>query len=372
MKNMNMRILAALLRKEFILMRRSPIVPRVIVMMPLLVMLVIPLVANLDVKHVGIAVVDNDRSELSRRIAADIDASEYLTVNGTYGTYNEALVAMERGNTDAIVTFPPHYERDLTLGQAPQIDLAANGVNATKSSLGAAYAATSIGATLQRWQEASGRDIPESAISTQYLYNPTLDFRNFMIPGLMVMLLIIICGFLPTLNLVGEKEDGTIEAMNVSPVSKMAFVLSKLIPYWLAGMVVVTIAMIIGRLVYGLAPVGNIGAIYLASILFSLVMSGLGIIMANKSDTMLQSILLMLAVIMVFQLMSGLFTPITSMPQWAQTVTYVIPPRYFIEIIRNIYLKGTSVAEMSAQYLILSGMAFILCAVAALTYRKQN
>ena len=214
--------------------------------------------------------------------------------------------------------------------------------------------------------------MPEPEAVTQYLYNPTLDFRNYMIPALMVMLLIIICGFMPALSLVNEKQQGTIEAINVTPVGKIAFVMSKLIPYWIAGMIVVTIAMSIGRLVYGLSPAGSVGAIYLAAFIFTLVMSGLGVIIANKSNTMLQSILVMFAVIMVFQLMSGLFTPVSSMPKWAQTVTYAVPPRYFIEIVRGIYLKGTTVAELAPQHLILGAMAAVLCGAAAMTYRKQS
>lgn len=369
---MHTRILRALLRKEFALMRRDPIIPRVIVMLPLMVMLVIPLVANLDVKHVGIAVVDNDRSMLSRRIIADIDASGYLTVNGTFGTYDEAMSYLEQGNSDAILTIPADFEKNLTTGATSPVDLAANGVNATKGSLGAAYTATSIASTLTRWQQQTGLSMPQSQTVTRYLYNPTLDFRNYMIPGLMVVLLIIICGFLPALNLVGEKETGTIEAMNVTPVGKMTFVLSKLIPYWIAGLIVVTIAMTIGWLVYGLVPAGSIAAIYLAAIIFTFIMSGLGLIIANKSDTMLQSIFVMFAVIMIFQLMSGLFTPVSSMPRWAQAITHAVPPRYFIEIVRAIYLKGTPMAELLPQYSALAGFAVTLCAAAALTYRKQS
>lgn len=369
MKN---RILRALLRKEFTLMRRDPIIPRVILVMPLMVMLVIPLVANLEVKHVGIAVVDNDRSQLSRRISADLDASPYLSVNGYPGTFAEAMEFLERDSADVIVTIPPDYAKSLTLGEKTGIDLAANGVNATKGALGASYTAASVSETLRRWRQESGETMPMPETVTQYLYNPTLDFRNYMIPALMVMLLIIICGFMPALNLVNEKQQGTIEAINVTPVGKMTFVLSKLIPYWIAGMIVVTIAMTIGRLVYGLVPAGSLGAIYLAALIFTLVMSGLGVIIANKSNTMLQSILVMFAIIMVFQLMSGLFTPIASMPGWAQAITYAVPPRYFIEIVRGIYLKGTTVSELAPQYLILGAMAVTLCGAAAMTYRKQN
>ena len=204
------------------------------------------------------------------------------------------------------------------------------------------------------------------------MYNPTLNVRNFMVPALMVMLVIIICGFLPTLNLVSEKEKGTIEAMNVTPVGRMTFVMSKLIPYWVIGLLVVSIAILIGWLVYGLIPVGSVLSIYLAAVLFTLVMSGLGLIIANKSATVLQSILMMFAVIMVCQLMSGLFTPIFSMPQWAQLITYAVPPRYFIEIVRAVYLKGTPLSELWMQFVILAAMGAFLCATAAATYRKRN
>ena len=187
----------------------------------------------------------------------------------------------------------------------------------------------------------------------------------------MVILIIVICGFLPALSIVREKETGTIEAMNVTPVSRFTFVLSKLIPYWLAGLIVVTIGLIVGRAVYGLAPVGNIGAIYLATMLLALVMSGIGVIVANTSDTMLQSIFVLFAIVMIFQLMGGLFTPISSMPAWAQTITCAIPPRYFIEIIRAIYLKGATVADLWQQYLILAAFALTLSLLAALTYRKR-
>ena len=129
--------------------------------------------------------------------------------------------------------------------------------------------------------------------------------------------------------------------------------------------------MLVGWLVYGLVPEGNIGAIYLATILFSLVMSGLGVSIANQSVTMLQSIFVMFAFIMIFQLMSGLFTPIGSMPPWAQAITYAIPPRYFIEIMRAVYLKGATVIELGAQYLILAAFAIILLLIASATYKKR-
>ena len=209
------------------------------------------------------------------------------------------------------------------------------------------------------------------AITVSDRYNPTLNFRNYMIPALLIILLIIICGFLPALNLVSEKETGTIEAMNVTPVGRFTFVLSKLIPFWITGILVITVGMLIGWLVYGLYPEGSIWAIYLAAILFSLIMSGIGVAIANQSSTMLQAIFVMFAIIVIFQLMGGLFTPISSMPQWARIITYALPPRYFNEIIRAIYLKGTTVSDLWVQFISLAGIAFAVCLAAALSYKKR-
>lgn len=366
------RILRALLRKEFIGIRRNPLVPRIIFMLPIMTMLVIPLVATMDVKHVNIAVVDNDHSELSSKIIADINGSQYLTVYSLCNTHTEAMNDMERNDVDVLLTIPYDYENNIVNGIIPKIDIQANGVNATKGTLGAQYTAQSVMGTLQQYFKSKGRIIEDDEVCVLNMYNPTLDFRNYMIPALIVILLIIICGFLPTLNLVSEKETGTIEAMNVTPVSKLTFVLSKLIPYWIIGLIVVTIGMIIGWSVYGLKPIGSIPGFYLAAILFSFVMSGFGLLVANRSNTMMQSIFVMFAIIMVFQLMSGLFTPISSMPQWAQYITYAIPPRYFIEIMRALYLRGTPISELYIQYMALGGFALFFSLSAALTYKKQN
>ena len=368
---MNPRTLKILLKKEVSLIKRNPIIPRLIVGMPVLVMLIIPLVTTLDVKNVGVVVVDNDRTELSRRLIADMNASEYLSVTGCFFTYDEAFQQIENGEADALVAIPENYLNDLTNGHKPTLALKANGVNATKGMLGAQYATQSLAHTLAQWQAEQGIAHPLPAPSVINRYNPTLNFRNYMIPALMVVLLIIICGFLPALNLVSEKESGTIEAMNVTPVGRLEFVLSKLIPYWVVGILVVTVGMLIGWLVYGLVPEGNIALVYLAAILFSLVMSALGVFIANRSTTILQSIFLMFAFIVVFQLTSGLFTPIASMPRWAQCLTYAIPPRYFIEIMRSVYLKGATLADLWVPYAALSGFALLLCLVAAGTYRKR-
>ena len=208
-------------------------------------------------------------------------------------------------------------------------------------------------------------------VTIENRYNPTLNYRHYMIPALMIILFILICGFLPALSIVGEKESGTIEQINVTPISRFMFILSKLVPYWIIGLFVVTVAMLVARLVYGLAPVGSIGAIYFGALLFILTISGFSLTIANFSETMQQTMFVMFFFIMTFMLMSGLLTPIDSMPVWAQRFTLILPPRYFVEVLRSVYLKGTTIAELCTNYAALGFFAIIFNTLAALTYKKQ-
>lgn len=367
-----MHALLILLKKEFIQFRRNKFLPKMVIMFPVMAMLIIPLVTTMDVKNVNVAVVDLDKSETSRRIISDMQASSYLTLSLYAGMYDEALRAVEEGDADVILQIPADYEKRLVSGNAIAISLSANGVNATKGQLGGQYLSQSVMNTLKTLNAEQGVPVPEERVFVQNRYNPTLDYPIYMIPALMIILVIMICGFLPALNLVGEKESGTIEQINVSPVGRLTFTLSKLIPYWIIGLVVLTLAMIIAWAAYGLVPVGSVLTIYVATLLFSFVMSGLGVSIANCSSTMQQSMYVMFFFIIIFQLMSGLMTPIDSMPQWAQYITYAIPPRYFIEIMRSVYLKGSLLADLWQDFAMLAGFAVIMCAIAMLTYKKQS
>ena len=369
---MNGRILRILVKKEMLQVKRNPLIMRVLLMLPIVVMLVIPLVANLDIKHADIAFTDCDHSMLSRRIAADINGTDMLSVAAYTATPGEARALVEHGKADVTVTVPANFARDLEKGANPKILLEANGVNSTIGMMAQQYCAQSIALTLKNHAASMGVTTPAQDVVVREFYNPTMNFRNYMIPALMVMLILLICGFLPALNIVSEKEKGTMEAINVTPVGKFTFILAKLAPYWVVGLLVVTIGMVIGWLVYGLVPMGSIWVIYLATFIFALVMAGIGVIMANNSSTMLQSIFLMFAIAMVFQLMSGLFTPVSSMPVWAQHVAACLPPKYYIEIMRALYLKGASLAMLWPQLLILTLFAILFFTIAALTYRKRS
>lgn len=356
-----------LLRKEFILFWKNKFLPKVAFIFPCAVIMIIPLVTTMDVKHVGVAVINHDNSPLSHNVMTDMSSNTFFTVR-TSMTYEDGLELVKRGDCDVILEIPRDFQKSVDMGTPNTPHISANGVNGVKGTLGSRYVSQSVMETVAAYK---GMELPELT-TIQYLYNPTLEYRNNMIPALMIMLLIMICGFLPALNLVGEKESGTIEQMNVTPVKTPIFVLSKVIPYWIIGLIDITLAMVIALAIYGLAPMGSLASIYLATLLFTFVMSGLGIVIANGSKSMSQSMFLMFFVVVVFVLMSGLLTPISSMPDWAQALTYALPPRYYIDIMRSVYLKATPIEDLQLQFIALTGFAMLTNTLAALTYKKQG
>ena len=367
-----MSTLKVLLKKEVLQFKRNTFLPRLVVAFPIIIMLVLPWVTTMDVRHVNVSVVDNDHSQLSQRILGKIQASQYLTLHNVSSSFDLSLKTLENGEVDAILEIPHDFEKSLVTGSPKRLNISANSVNATKGSLGTQYLVQTMGSAVSEMRAGLSPLKHGDLVVVQNRYNPTLEYRNFMIPALLVILVIIITGFLPALNLVSEKEAGTIEQINVTPVNRFTFTLAKLIVYWVAGLIVITIALVVAWLVYGLTSVGSLLTIYAGAILFVFTISGFGIVASNISSTMQQAIFFMFFFVMVFMLMSGLLTPIESMPQWAQKATYVLPPRYFISIMRSVFLKGATFWDMRYNFIALAAIALVMNLGAALTYRKVS
>ena len=264
---------------------------------------------------------------------------------------------------------PYHYERDIVNGRKTQVLIAANAVNGTKGSLGSGYM-SNIVASAQSNSQAS--ILNHSPIAIKRLYNTHESYKVNMIPALMAMLMIMLCGFLPALNIVGEKEAGTIEQINVTPVSKIQFIFAKLVPYWMIAAVAMSICFILSWLIYGIVPAGNILWLYLLAMLFAGVFSSIGLIVSNYSDALQQAMFVMWFCVVVMMLLSGLFTPIHSMPDWAQAITRINPARYFIEGMRAVFIKGTGFTGILPQLLILTGMTAVMGTWAVWSYKKQS
>ena len=356
-----------LLRKEFTQIRRNSFLPRLIIIYPIVIMCVMPWIMNMEVKNIAVDVVDNDRSTQSQQLVHEIEANKYFVFHGQQPTYAAALNNIEHSETDIAVVIPQNHSRDLTLGRMPQVLIAANAVNGTKGSIGSVYLSQVVSANALPSAAAI-----QSKVATLYLYNKHLNFKLFMIPALFAIIMMMMTGFLPTLNIVNEKETGTIEQMNVTPVSKWTFILAKLVPYWLIAFFIITVCLVLAWAVYGITSVGNIALIYLLAMLLAFFFSSFGLIISNYSDTMQQAIFVMWFFVVILLLLSGLFTPTRSMPSVPYLTTYINPVSYFIEAIRTVFIRGGSFSSIAHQVFALSGIALFMGGWAVMSYKKNN
>ncbi|MCL2739271.1 MAG: ABC transporter permease [Bacteroidales bacterium] len=368
-------MLKFLIEKECKQIFRNSFIPKLLVAFPLMAMLVFPWAATMEIKHINIHILDLDHSRLSQRLIHKIEASTYFNLTGLAASNSEAMNVIELGKADIILEIRPDFERQLIHEGAAKVMISSNAVNGIKGGLGASYLAGILQeyARELRSEQApaiSPAPIPVIEVIDQYRFNPHLNYQIFMIPALMVMILTMICGFLPALNIVGEKEAGTIEQMNVTPVSRFAFILAKLIPYWLAGILICTLCFGIAALVYGLTNAGSFLTIYFFAAIYILVVSGIGLIISNYSSTLQQAMFVMFFFMMVMILISGLFTPVTSMPKWAQAITIINPLKYFIQVMRAVYLKGSGIIDLLSPLAALITYALFANVWAVLSYRK--
>ena len=354
-----------LIQKEFLQIRRNAFLPKLIIMFPIVIMCVMPWVMQMEVKNIVVDVVDNDRSTRSQQIVHSIEASDYFISGGQKATYRDALAEIEHGKADVVLVIPQNYGKDLEMGKMPQVLIAANAVNGTKGSMGSTYLSQIV-----------THSVPYASILSQpsilLLYNQHQNYKLYMIPALLAIVMMLMTGFLPTLNIVGEKEAGTIEQINVTPVSKWAFILSKLIPYWLIALFVITVCLLLAWLVYGITPVGPLWLVYVLAMLLALFFSSFGLIISNYSDTMQQAVFVMWFFVVCIMLLSGLFTPTRSMPQWAYLTTYINPMHYFIEAIRTVFVRGGTLQHVWHQIVALFVIGVFMASWAAQSYKKNS
>ena len=346
-----------LIHKEFLQIRRNAFLPRLIVAFPIMIMCVMPWVMQMEVKNIVVDVVDIDHTVESQRLIEQIAVSNYFIFGGQKASYAEAMKDIERGRADVILEI-----RD------GKYLIAANAVNGTKGSMGSAYLSQILRGT--RNEEGGTRN--EVGVTKYTLYNPHQNYKLYMIPALFAIVMMLMTGFLPTLNIVGEKEAGTIEQMNVTPVSKWSFILAKLIPYWLIALFVITVCLLLAWLVYGLTPAGPVWLIYVLAMLLALFFSSFGLIISNYSDTMQQAMFVMWFFVVSIMLLSGLFTPTRSMPDWAYLTTYINPMHYFIDAIRTVFIRGGGFQNVVHQIIALLAIGAFMATWAVQSYKKNS
>jgi ABC-2 type transport system permease protein len=370
-----MSILFFLLQKEFKQIFRNRTILAVVLVMPVIQLIVLPLAADYEVKNINLCIVDSDRSPEAQRLAHQLTASGYFRLTGYTASYREALALIEADRADVVLTIPPHFERAWVREGRQTLSLAVNAINGVKAGLGAAYISTILqtynNAVRVQWiQPDRFPPAPMLKAAPVYWYNPFLNYRVFMVPGILAVLVTMIGGFLSALNIVQEKEIGTIEQINVSPVKKHYFILGKLLPFWVLGNVVFTLGLLVARIVYGIVPMGNIPLLYGFVTLYLLAILGLGLLISTYCETQQQAMLITFFFMMVFILLGGLFTPLDSMPPWARAVANASPVTHLIAVMRMIILKGSTLKDVLPAATIVATMALILNTWAILNYRK--
>ena len=359
-------MLKYLIQKEFLQIRRNSFLPRLIILFPIMMMCVMPWVMNQEVKNIRVDVVDNDRSTLSRQLVHNIEASNCFIFNGQKPTYEAALKDIEKMDADVVMVIPQHFSSDIIKKRNPQVLIAANAVNGTKGSIGASYLSQIITIKVSPSAEAI-----QSEVSTLFLYNKHLNYKVFMIPALFAIVMMLMCGFLPTLNIVGEKEAGTIEQINVTPVPKWAFILAKLIPYWIIALFVIVVCLVLSWLIYDITCQGPLWLVFVLAMLLALFWSSFGLVISNYSDTMQQAIFVMWFFVFCMLLLSGLFTPARSMPHAAYLTTYINPMHYFVDAIRTVFVRGGGLNNVVHQIVALLAIGMIMGAWAVRSYKKR-
>ena len=293
-------------------------------------------------------------------------------------SYTQAFEYIENDIADLLLEIPANFEKNLVKEQNESLFLALNAINGVKANVGGSYLGQIIADLNQEIRqeliaETRLSPIPQIEIMTMNRFNPNMNYNFFMVPGILVFLVTMVGTYMTSLNIVKEKEVGTIEQINVTPVKKMEFILGKLLPFWVIGIVVFSIGLfLIARLVYGVVPVGNIGILYAYLFIYLIVVLGIGLLISTYSHTQQQAMSLAFFFVMIFLLMSGLFTSIDAMPAWAKVIAYLNPVTYFIEVMRLVVMKGSGFADLKWHFGIISIFALVINAWAIMNYRKTS
>jgi ABC-2 type transport system permease protein len=371
-----MRTLSFLLQKEFLQIFRNKAILALIMLMPVIQLLVLPWAADYEIKNIQIAIVDHDHSSYSQKLIAKITASGYFKLQGYNNSYKEAFQLIESDKADLILEIPSGFERQLHRENVQKVLVAVNAINGTKAGLGGAYLASIINQFNQvivvQWaQPPQGFDTGSIEINNTYWFNPLMNYKVFMVPGILAILVTMVGGFLTALNIVKEKEVGTIEQINVTPIKKYHFILGKLIPFWILGNVVFSFGLVVSWLIYDIVPVGNLLVLYGFIALYLTSVLGFGLLVSTYSETQQQAMFIMFFLLMIFILMGGLFTPIDSMPNWAQWITVFNPLTYLIEVMRMIILKGSGWKDIIPHARSIAIIGLVLNVWAMWNYKKR-
>lgn len=381
-----LRPLRVLLRKEFLQIRRDPVILRMLFLVPVIQLIVLANAATFEVKRSRLWVVDQDRTPTARGLVERFTGTGRFVRAGASVTGAPAEGALLDGGTDVILTIPADFERDIVRTGRATVQLVFNAEDGAQAGVSQSYAAqivgdyaAEVGARLAPGvRTAAGgagrppeRGRPRIEVQRRGWFNPSLDYRHYMVPGILVQLITIVGTAMTALNIVREKEAGTLDSLNVTPVGRATFIVAKLLPLWLIAQVQLTLGLLVATLLFGVPVEGSLALVYAAAGIYLVAALGVGLWVSAVVETQQQALFVTFAVLMVYILMSGLFTPVRAMPEWVQWVAQVNPLLHFITLMRAVLLKGAGVVEVLPQLLALAGLGLAVMTVAVRQYHKR-
>jgi len=372
-----MRPLWFLLQKEFRQIFRDKGFMGRLFIAPAIQLILLPMAANYTVKNINIAIVDHDHSEVSAKLTNKILSSGYFQLADYTDFNSKADKLIENDKADIILEIPKGFSSKLISEGNQKVAIEVNAIDGVKASIGFGYLSQIISnfnndIRLEWLQPARISQAPTIDVVSSFWYNPSLTYYIFMVPAILVSLVTAIAGLSAAFNIVKEKEMGTIEQINVTPIKKYQFILGKLLPFLVMGIIVFSFGMLIAWIGYGIVPLGNLAVLYVFLTVFLFAILGFGLLISTYSETQQQANSLMFLFMMVFNMMSGLYTPIDSMPAWAKVITYLFPVSYFIDVMRMVVIKGSGLHDISMQILDVFIIGLVLNVWAILNYRKTN
>jgi len=381
-----MRTLRFLLRKEFLQIRRDHLMLRLIFVVPIIQLLVLSNAATFEVKRSSMFVVDLDRTEFSRGLVDRLAASGRFVPAGASVSMDAANEAVLARKVDMILRIPTDFEADLVRTRVAPVQLVFNAENGSAASVTQSYAtqvinsyAAELGvevspnlAAVRASPERPPRPgEPNLELRARGWYNAELDYRDYMVPGILVQLVTIVGTMLTAMNIVREKEIGTLDQLNVTPVTRGTFITAKLLPLWAIAMFELALGLLVARFVFDVPMRGSVALVFLAAAVYLVAALGIGLFISTLVETQQQAMFISFFVMMIYLLMSGLFTPVRSMPGWAQAMTQLNPVMHFISLTRGVLLKGAGMADVFRTLVILAGFGVLFVGLAVRQYGKR-
>ncbi len=366
-----------MLIKEFIQIFRDPRMKAIIFMVPIIQMIIFGYAVSTDVRHVRTALYDLDNTPASRELVALFEGSGYFDIISRLGSEPEVQKVLDAGQTKAVLRLNQGFGEDLAGGRTAQVQLLLDGSDSNTAGIVLGYAsriATSYNNRVMTERIArttGGRFVAEPVtLLSRAWFNPTLESRNFFLPGVIAQLVMIISIILSSMAIVREREIGTMEQIMVTPIGRMEFILGKTIPFALIGFMDVALVSAVAVFWFQIPLVGSLLTLFLATGLYLMSTLGVGLFISTVSHTQQQAMMTAFFFVMPAILLSGFIYPIANMPTVIQWLTYLNPLRYFLVIIRGVYLKGIGIRILWPQMAALAILGSAMLTLAASRFKK--